>query len=124
MNGAVSNTEIFYTHSVRRNRVTRGGSEDEISIAGKATLKCKSATFQWELAPPRLECSNIEERGQDIVCNLICNVSMNIHSLQLPLAFYSSHTKPRLAQRESFLLGACSPLRLPSLSLTQSPAGE
>lgn len=29
----------------------------------------------------------MEERGQDIVCNLICNVSMNIHSLQLTLAF-------------------------------------
>ena len=29
----------------------------------------------------------MEERGQDIVCNLICNVSMNIHSFQLTLAF-------------------------------------
>lgn len=27
------------------------------------------------------------ERGQDIVCQLISNVSMNIHSLQLTLAF-------------------------------------
>lgn len=29
----------------------------------------------------------MEERGQDIVYNLICNVSMNIHSLQLTLVF-------------------------------------
>lgn len=42
--------------------------------------------------------------GRYIVCNLICNVSMNIHAASITGSLYSSHTKLRLAQRgRSFL---------------------
>lgn len=42
--------------------------------------------------------------GRYIVCNLICNVSMNIHAASITRSLYSSHTKLRLAQRgRSFL---------------------
>lgn len=44
----------------------------------------------------------MEEGGQDIVCNLICNVSMNIHSLQLALAFIPLTQSPERLKEGAF----------------------
>lgn len=72
--------------------------------------------------------------GRDIVCNLICNVSMNIHAASITRSLYSSHTKLRLAQRgRSFLPsgGVSLPPTLPpplvsprSLSHGEAPHGN
>lgn len=63
----------------------------------------------------------MEERGRDIVCNLICNVSMNIHSLQLPLAFIPlTQSRDWLKEGAFYWAGESQlPSRSPSLSLSR-----
>lgn len=57
------------------------------AVAAKATFKCKSATSIRSSPHCKWSAPHVVERGQDIVCTLISNVSLNIHSLQLTLAF-------------------------------------
>lgn len=107
---------------------TQGGSEDEVSPAVRDTFKCKSATSNG--SPLYRHCGAPtwrEKGGRDIVCNLICNVSMNIHAASITRSLYSSHTKLRLAQRgRSFLLsgGVSLPPPTPLVSPRSLSHGE
>lgn len=66
----------------------------------------------------------MEERVQDIVCNLICNVSMNIHSLQLTLAFIPVTQSGDWLKEGAFYWARESLLPSPFPSPSQSVAGE